>query len=80
MGAGAPEVRADDDVPTPSGFSVGQAAVMQLAMWGIGMARAVYTMTIKALVRTPCRSQPLSYPAQSLLWQGFWRMSCVGHC
>lgn len=35
--------------PLPSGFSVGQAAVMQSAMWGIGMARAVYTMTIKAV-------------------------------
>ncbi|RYE91800.1 MAG: hypothetical protein EOO77_47685, partial [Oxalobacteraceae bacterium] len=35
--------------PLPSGFSVGQGAVMQSAMWGIGMARAVYSMTIKAI-------------------------------
>ena len=35
--------------PLPSGFSSGQAAVMQVAMWGIGMGRAVYTNAIKAI-------------------------------
>ncbi len=35
--------------PLPSGFSSGQAAVMQVAMWGIGMGRAVYTNAIKAV-------------------------------
>ena len=35
--------------PLPSGFSTGQAAVMQTAMWGIGMARSVYTSAIKAV-------------------------------
>jgi conjugal transfer/type IV secretion protein DotA/TraY len=35
--------------PLPSGFSTGQAAVMQSAMWGIGMARSVYTSAIKAV-------------------------------
>ena len=35
--------------PLPSGFSSGQAAVMQVAMWGIGMGRAVYTSAIKAI-------------------------------
>lgn len=35
--------------PLASGFSSGQGAVMQAAMWGIGMARAVYTSAIKAI-------------------------------
>lgn len=35
--------------PLPSGFSSGQGAVMQVAMWGIGMGRAVYTSAIKAI-------------------------------
>ena len=35
--------------PLASGFSVGQAGVMQVAMWGIGMARTVYTVAIKAV-------------------------------
>ena len=35
--------------PLASGFSSGQAAVMQTAMWGIGMARTVYTSAIKAI-------------------------------
>ena len=35
--------------PLASGFSSGQAAVMQVAMWGIGMGRAVYTSAIKAI-------------------------------
>ncbi len=35
--------------PLPSGFSSGQAAVMQAAMWGIGMGRTVYTSAIKAI-------------------------------
>ena len=35
--------------PLPSGFSTGQAAVMQVAMWGIGMARSVYTNAIHAV-------------------------------
>jgi conjugal transfer/type IV secretion protein DotA/TraY len=35
--------------PLGSGFSTGQAAVVQAAMWGIGMARAVYTNAVKAI-------------------------------
>lgn len=35
--------------PLPSGFSSGQAAVMQVAMWGIGMGRAVYASAIQAI-------------------------------
>ena len=35
--------------PLPSGFSSGQGAVMQVAMWGIGMGRAVYDNAIKAV-------------------------------
>jgi len=35
--------------PLPSGFSTGQAAVVQTAMWGIGMARTVYTNAVKAI-------------------------------
>jgi len=35
--------------PLPSGFSSGQAAVMQVAMWGIGMGRAVYASAIQAV-------------------------------
>lgn len=35
--------------PLPSGFSSGQGAVMQVAMWGIGMGRAVYTSAVKAI-------------------------------
>lgn len=35
--------------PLPSGFSSGQGAVMRVAMWGIGMGRAVYDNAIKAV-------------------------------
>ena len=35
--------------PLSSGFSSGQAAVMQVAMWGIGMGRAVYASAIQAI-------------------------------
>ena len=35
--------------PLPSGFSSGQAVVMQVAMWGIGMGRAVYASAIQAV-------------------------------
>jgi conjugal transfer/type IV secretion protein DotA/TraY len=35
--------------PLPNGFSTGQAAVVQAAMWGIGMARTVYTSAVKAV-------------------------------
>ena len=35
--------------PLASGFSSGQAAVMQVAMWGIGMGRAVYSSAIQAV-------------------------------
>ena len=35
--------------PLSSGFSSGQAAVMQVAMWGIGMGRAVYASAIQAV-------------------------------
>ena len=35
--------------PLASGFSTGQAAVMQVAMWGIGMGRAIYTSAIKSI-------------------------------
>ena len=35
--------------PLGSGFSTGQAAVVQAAMWGIGMARAVYANAVQAI-------------------------------
>jgi conjugal transfer/type IV secretion protein DotA/TraY len=35
--------------PLSSGFGAGQAAVVQAAMWGIGMARSVYTNAVKAV-------------------------------
>ncbi|HKN30845.1 MAG TPA: DotA/TraY family protein [Roseiarcus sp.] len=35
--------------PLSSGFSVGQAGVMQLAGWGIGMARTLYANAVKAI-------------------------------
>jgi len=35
--------------PLSSGFSTGQAAVLQATKWGIGMARVVYTNAIKAI-------------------------------
>lgn len=35
--------------PLPSGFSAGQAAVVQVSMWGIGMGRALYANAIRAI-------------------------------
>jgi conjugal transfer/type IV secretion protein DotA/TraY len=35
--------------PLTSGFSVGQAGVMQVAGWGIGMARSLYANAVKAI-------------------------------
>jgi conjugal transfer/type IV secretion protein DotA/TraY len=36
--------------PVPTlGFSVGQAAVVKISLWGIGMAKAVYTNTVQAI-------------------------------
>ena len=35
--------------PLQSGFSVGQAAVMQVAGWGIGMARSLYANAVQAI-------------------------------
>jgi conjugal transfer/type IV secretion protein DotA/TraY len=35
--------------PLASGFSVGQAGVMQVAGWGIGMARTLYQNAVKAI-------------------------------
>ena len=35
--------------PLSSGFSVGQAGVMQVAGWGIGMARTLYANAVKAI-------------------------------
>jgi conjugal transfer/type IV secretion protein DotA/TraY len=36
--------------PMPSlGFSVGQAAVVKISLWGIGMAKEVYTQAVKAI-------------------------------
>lgn len=35
--------------PLASGFSVGQAAVIQAAGWGIGMARSVYANVVQAI-------------------------------
>ena len=35
--------------PTTSGFSVGQAVVVKGALWGIGMARIVYTNAVQTL-------------------------------
>jgi conjugal transfer/type IV secretion protein DotA/TraY len=36
-------------LPMSSGFSVGQAFVIQAAGWGIGMARSVYTNVVQAI-------------------------------
>jgi len=35
--------------PLSSGFSTGQAAVVQFAKWGIGMATAVYANAVQAI-------------------------------
>ncbi|WP_161993582.1 DotA/TraY family protein [Muricoccus nepalensis] len=35
--------------PLSSGFSAGQAAVVQFSMWGIGMARTVYSSAVQAI-------------------------------
>jgi conjugal transfer/type IV secretion protein DotA/TraY len=35
--------------PLGSGFSTGQAAVVQAAMWGIGMAKSVYANAVQAI-------------------------------
>jgi conjugal transfer/type IV secretion protein DotA/TraY len=35
--------------PLSTGFSAGQGAVIQVAMWGIGMARTVYTNAIQSI-------------------------------
>jgi conjugal transfer/type IV secretion protein DotA/TraY len=35
--------------PLPTGFSAGQAAVVQVAMWGIGMARTVYNNAVQSI-------------------------------
>ena len=36
--------------PVPTlGFSVGQAAVVQVSLWGVGMAKAIYTNTVQAI-------------------------------
>ena len=36
--------------PVPTlGFSVGQAAVVKVALWGVGMAKAVYTNAVQAI-------------------------------
>lgn len=35
--------------PINSGFSIGQAAVLQTSMWGIGMAQSLYKFAIKAI-------------------------------
>lgn len=35
--------------PVNSGYSIGQAAVVQTSMWGIGMAKSVYDNAIKAI-------------------------------
>lgn len=35
--------------PINSGFSIGQAAVVQTAMWGIGMGQSLYKFAIKAI-------------------------------
>ena len=36
--------------PIPTiGFSVGQAAVVQISLWGVGMAKAIYTDTVQAI-------------------------------
>ena len=35
--------------PLASGFSAGQAFVVKTSMWGIGMAKAVYTNAVKAI-------------------------------
>lgn len=36
-------------LPINSGFSIGQAAVLQTSMWGIGMAQSLYKFAIKAI-------------------------------
>ncbi|MDT8266660.1 hypothetical protein RQ832_25650, partial [Roseomonas sp. DSM 102946] len=35
--------------PLANGFSTGQAAVVQASMWGIGMAKTVYTSAVTAI-------------------------------
>src|ERR1700753_142688 len=36
--------------PVPTlGFSVGQAAVVKMSLWGIGMAKSVYTQAVQAI-------------------------------
>ncbi len=35
--------------PTPTGFSVGQAVVVQGSLWGIGMAKVVYANAVQTL-------------------------------
>lgn len=35
--------------PLPSGFSAGQKLVVQTALWGAGLAKAVYTVGVKAI-------------------------------
>jgi conjugal transfer/type IV secretion protein DotA/TraY len=35
--------------PLSSGFSAGQSAVVQAAMWGVGMARSLYNNAVKAV-------------------------------
>ncbi|RYF07938.1 MAG: hypothetical protein EOO40_08120, partial [Deltaproteobacteria bacterium] len=35
--------------PLSSGFSAGQSAVVQASMWGVGMARSLYTNAVKAV-------------------------------
>lgn len=36
-------------VPLASGFSAGQAAIVQASLWGIGMAKAVYANAVQAI-------------------------------
>jgi conjugal transfer/type IV secretion protein DotA/TraY len=36
--------------PVPSlGFSVGQAAVVKISLWGVGMAKSIYTQAVQAI-------------------------------
>ena len=35
--------------PLSTGFSAGQAAVVQVAMWGIGMAKTIYTNAVQSI-------------------------------
>ena len=35
--------------PLSTGFSAGQAAVIQVAMWGIGMAKTIYTNAVQSI-------------------------------